>query len=365
MSNSIKDLWNKNKKEEKENSFSNDSVPVETGVYIMQLVSRDIKVYGDKNPNEQIMLGWTVIGDDKYKGKICKQFMPFEEEFMVWILRLLLSLQVDVDKYNIESYEDIGKIFDELINQHTCATIKVIEKKERKYLQNHKLAEVDEKELFPIERPTYSTSIAEEEEDVEEINIGTRVKWKDVSGNTLVGEIKEFSDNQEEAKVLFNGRKRGKNVPIEDLIVLNGEKNEDNRDNRDNRDNNNVSDNSTDNNKSDNDIAVGTKVSIDFDGEIWTAVITSIPPSGNDVQVTFDEDGTIEMIPREELIFSAKEEPVDELRVGEGVTVKIRGKDVEATIEKINDDNTAIVILPNGRDVTVKISNITKDDIVM
>ena len=139
-------LWSGAKDKAKEGGFD-DAVPLEAGVYNMQLVSVEI---GDFGSERKLMTKWAVIGDDENDETICTYWEGLEsEERLVWLQRQMMALGMDLDAISEDNMEDdVIDAYGDALADGLVARVKVIEKDGYTNMRIQKAIEWDEDELY-------------------------------------------------------------------------------------------------------------------------------------------------------------------------------------------------------------------------
>lgn len=232
-------LWGKAKEEAKKSGFS-EAVPLEAGKYTLQLFQATIGDFGDQR---QVMLKWIVIGDSDDKGVVCTTWQSLAEDRVVWLLRLLTTMGVDLDEVQPETEDDLIEVFDKLIADNTAVEGKVREKDGYTNLYINKVADVETSDLIDPEEAREALKSAgkdggksgksgksgkgkEEEEPAEEpeagddaveLNEGDTVTWKDAkTKKTRTGEVMAF-DKDDNALVRPEGEKKTVTLALDAL----------------------------------------------------------------------------------------------------------------------------------------------------
>lgn len=243
-------VWGKAREESsKGGSFGGDPVPLEVGLYNMQLVGAEIGDFGDER---KVMTKWCVVGheDEAVNGTICTKWDGLDEERIVWVQRELMSLGVDLDDKPVETEEDLQGIYDELIENQVVASVKVKESDDRKWtnMRVRKSVEVETDELVDPKEALKSQGGSsskkkskddeddedekssakssrkkekEEEEDDENVSIaeGDTIKFKHPKTKKVVqGEIVELDEKAGTATVKVEGEKKA--VEIEGDAII-------------------------------------------------------------------------------------------------------------------------------------------------
>lgn len=181
--------WNTAKETTKNDT--GDFVPVESGMYVMQITNAEIKEYGGNN-TPKIHTRWTVldVGDGcSDVGAVCHDFRAFIEiENMVWVQRQLQALGVDTKIVDIEDEQELLAIYDGLILQRTCVRVQVKEKDGYHNLYFKKVIEVDPQyQVDPDAADSYSYGA--NESPTEEIFVDSVVNWKGADGQQMTGTV--------------------------------------------------------------------------------------------------------------------------------------------------------------------------------
>jgi hypothetical protein len=292
-----------------------DAVPVDPGAYVMQLVSAEIDDYADKR---QVMLKWAVISDDENSGAICTEWEGlFDAERLVWLQRKLAALGVDLNEVSIETEKDLETLLDELINDGTCAKVRVKEKDNYINMQTRAATDVEESDLFdPEEILKGEGSAAGAEASADNANQGDAAKKPDDSGQEydfkegetvtfqhdgkeLTGVIQDFTDD-DEAKLKIDGRKRTLMKRCDDLTPAKPMSQQADEAQAANEESKGEGGDPF----KKGDLKVGDRVVVDFgsDGTV-EGEITSVPPGRKQqVQFTGDDTKEPELIPAADIV---------------------------------------------------------------
>lgn len=237
----IAGFWKKAKGEAKKGGFG-EAVPVEAGAYNMQFFHAEIGDFGDAR---KVMMCFSVLDEGDDRGKVCKCWEGLDEDRLVWLIRMLMSMGVDVDDVECETEDDLQEIFDKLAADNTVVSVKVTQKDGWTNMRVKKVVDVDSSELFDAEelakalkegesgggksskdddKPTKPAkgAKAEKAEEPEEMAIaeGDVVKFKHPKTKKATeGEIVGFDDD-DNPKVLVEGEKKPIVVPAEDVLEV-------------------------------------------------------------------------------------------------------------------------------------------------
>lgn len=231
-SNSIAKFWNKAKENGGAAAFG-DAVPLEPGKYTMQLVDRKIDDFGDQR---KIMLTWAVLDEEK-RGTLCKMWEGLDEERLVWLQRLLVSMGLDLNDLTIEDEDDLDKVFGDLIADNCVASVKVTEKDGWTNMRVQKRVEVETDELLDPEEAvksggggggggskSSSKGSSKSEAKEEPKDEGFKIDEGDVvqfmhpkTKKKAVGEIVGFDDD-DNPKIMVEGEKKAVVVPIDSVL---------------------------------------------------------------------------------------------------------------------------------------------------
>ncbi len=203
----IASAWKKKKDEAKKGG---DFIPVEDGMYVMQLAKAEFADYNDKR---KCRTQWVVIEGDEEKdrGQICNNFRGLEtEDQLMWLQRELLAMGVDIDEHEVEDEDDILAIYNELIEARHCQKIQVKTNKEGYTNMNlKKPAEVDEDETFDpdeiFKQAAKASSSSDDDGDDDDdddkdkdndevLEEGTAVAWTSKGGKALSGVVQGHDD---------------------------------------------------------------------------------------------------------------------------------------------------------------------------
>lgn len=220
-SKSLKDIWNKGKK----NAGDTELIPVDTGQYTFQLLKGEPV---DGKGNRMALLHWGVVSakEDDDVGKVCKNFYNLEDaDRIVWLQRDLKTLGIDLEEYTVESEDDLFGLIDELIEDNACALVQVVEKDGYVNMRVKKRVEVDNDELLDRDDTLAGKGGSDSDDDDDddgddsgdEFEVGDEVTWTDSKGNEKSGKITEINEDDEVATVRQEGKKRGTKVPLDDL----------------------------------------------------------------------------------------------------------------------------------------------------
>lgn len=237
MGNAIAKLWKKNKEKAKEGGFG-EAVPLDPkgGPYNMQLCAAEI---GDFGGARKVMTKWVVIGHDSENDTICTHWEGIDdEERVVWLIRMLMALGVDVDDVDIEDEDDLLAVYEKLIEDFTVAKVKVTESNGYVNMRVQKKIDVDNDDLIdPKEalkkagkgkddgdddKPAKSGKSGKsgKKEEVEEVAIdeGDTVSFKHPeTKKKITGEVVGFTDDDESAIIKVEGEKKKLTVELGDL----------------------------------------------------------------------------------------------------------------------------------------------------
>jgi len=239
----ISGLWNKARKEQKDNSFG-DAIPLDAGKYNFQIVSGTI---GDFGGQRQVMMKFCVVGDcedEGDKGKICTMWLSLAEDRIVWLARIFATMGVDLDETSVETESDIQEIMDTLVEAQTVCAGKVREKDGYTNMYLNALVNIDSDDLVDPEdvlksggkksdaKPSEKSESKkgkgkDEDEDGgedpegEEVAVGDRVSWKD-GKKTLEGEIVSF-DKDDNAVIKPDNSKVKITMALDEIEKIGGE----------------------------------------------------------------------------------------------------------------------------------------------
>lgn len=226
-------LWSA-AKEKTAGDTMGDFVPVDPGIYNMQLVAADIGEYGGAL---KLRSRWCVLDDGDDRGKICTQFDQCDtEDKMVWLIRLMKVMGIDMDSEPSDASE-LESLFVEKVSENLVCRVKVTEKEGYVNTRVQKVIEVDDSELVDpdealggkpkkaakTEKVTKGKKEEKEEEvdDADQISFeeGDKVSWENDDGDTVTGEIVGFTDD-ESAKVRADGEKKSSIKSLELLTKI-------------------------------------------------------------------------------------------------------------------------------------------------
>lgn len=351
------ELWSKARETTKEDKGFGEFVPVEPGIYNMQLVDATIDTFGDRR---KLLTKWCVVGDDDNPSAVCSQFDTIDdEERLVWLQRLLVAMGIDLDEVSIDNEDDLLDIFKGKVEEQLVCRVKVTEKEGFKNTRIQKVVEVDDSEKVDAEAVMKAAGGAkagnkgsekkskgkekEPEPDAEvSVEEGDRVSWENDDGNTVEGEIVGFADDGD-AKVREDGQKKSVIKPLEALTKLEAAEEAP---------------------AEDEPVVIKKGMKVDHNGK--SGVVTSVPPKGDQVQVTYDKTKKAAMVDRDELTID--EEVADEpeeaaaeeatIDVGSKVIATIKGKDQAGVVKSISDDGTTAKVKVGNQLIQVKVEDL-------
>lgn len=223
--------WNQARKDVGE-GFG-DFVPVDKGSYHMQLVKAEIGDFGDER---KLMHKWCVVAnDDGNNGKICTDFEGIDDpDRLVWLMRMLQALGVDLDECEVDTEDDLIAIFNDLIAERTVAKVRVTEKGGYTNMRVQKVVEIDDGDLVDPDEVFASSgrdSQSDDDDDDDDgddgdehsFSAGDEVTWTSKSGKARSGKIESVDDEEETAVVIPDGKKKGVTVDLDDLTPVAGD----------------------------------------------------------------------------------------------------------------------------------------------
>jgi hypothetical protein len=275
----MKGAWGKAREETKNDKGFGEFVPVEPGMYVMQLVGVEI---GDFGNARKLRAMYAVISDDESHGAICNDFMAIDdEERLVWLQRWLVRLGVDLDEFEPDDEDDLAELVRELIADGTCCKVKVVEKDGYTNMPVQRMVEVDEADLHDPEEALESAGVGEE---------------RPARGRGR-GTSRRRQDGDDDA---------GAEPEAQEGAALD----------------------------------VGAKVTVEYDGEPWEGEVVEVMADTDEVKVHFEGDDSDEIVPVE-LAKPVDEEPEtadqnDEVEKGDRVIVKVRGRQKTGTVQSVS-----------------------------
>lgn len=339
----VASAWNKAKDKVAEDGGDWIEVPA-GGPYPCQLVDAEIADFGGE---QKVKTKWCVVSDDEFRGKLLTNFQSIAtDESLVWIQRELIAMGVDVDSLTIEKDSDILDVYQSLIDDKVCVLVRVTENGEYLNMRVKKATEVEES-LLVDPQDAKKGKVAEEEggedEGGEEITleVGSIITFKR-KGKEAQAEVLEF--NEDEDPIVKIG-KRKVTIPSDDITDATSPESEEPEE---------PEEEGAEVESDGPQIEVGTKISADFDGEVYEGEVTSNPPGTSEVQCTFS-DGEIMMMDPTDLTVLAdeEEEPAEEAEEaeeadegefskGDLVLVKLKGSQRKASVEKFDGTHVTV-----------------------
>lgn len=355
--------WGKARETTKKDKGFGEFVPVDVGVYSMQLLEATIDSFGSKKDAVlKLRLKWGVLDDGDDRGAVCTQFEGVEgEERQQWIQRLMRNMGIDSDVIDaISDGDELLAAFQECVDNKLVCKVKVTEKDDFKNVRVQKPIDHDEDDKLNAEEVLKEAGGAKannakadkaeakgkkEEPAADEVAIGEgdRVSWEDAKGNTVEGKIVGFTQD-DSAKVQADGSKKTEIKPLDALTKLEEEAPTETDDTV---------------NEEVTVIEKGTKVL--HDGK--EATVTSTPPKTTKVQITYTKSKKVAMVERADLDVEAEEEaPAEEasaeeaatIDVGSKVLATIKGKDQAGVVKWLSDDGTEAKVKIGNQLVRVK-----------
>lgn len=384
---SVGKFWKKARKKAKQ-SGGGDYIPVDDATYLMQLVSASVGLYGKET---KLMLKFCVLDEEDY-GKVCTDFFGItSEKAFQFVVYMLQRFGVDLDELEIEDSKELEKVFTALVEEYACARVAVVttpgDQGDFRNLRVKKLVEMDEEDcvepddalkgnLIDTDSNADETEDAPEEEEPgegeeeageDELSIGDSVQWTS-RGKTFLGTIEEFED-EETAKIrrLDNNKlvkvkvdtledaPEDEDAPVESEETPEEAPEEAPPARRAKKKKKSKKKKSA---SSDDPFTVGAKVSVMYGDDPWAGEITSTPPGGAKVQVTFD-DGDIEMIEKDDIIFpDAADDGGDgeegfEGKKGDRVIVQIDGEDTAGIVHEVKGSKVIVKVRGKKKPITV------------
>ncbi len=358
-------LWGKARETTANDTSFGDAVPVEPGMYKMQLVSAEV---GDFGGTRKLLTRWCVLDDGDFQHKLCTSFDQCDTaEKLVWVQRLMVSVGIDLESCGLDddsSEDDMVALFQDKVDEQTVCKVKVTEKDG---YTNMRVKNVDEsvdesekvdpklaakgklgqaEETADEEPPKKGKGKKEEPEDepAAALEEGDRVSWENEDGETVEGEVVALTDN-DDAKVREDGQKKSVLKPLDALTKIDAEV-----------------ETPAEEEPAAQELEKGSDVT--HNGK--AATVTSVPPKGTKVQVTYDKTKKVAMVERDELELVApepEETPAEEegatIEVGSKVIATIKGKDKAGVVKSIDEENGTAKVKVGNELIKVEISDLS------
>ena len=354
----IAKAWAKKKDEAKKGG---DFIPVEDGMFVMQIVKAEIADYGEKR---KCRTQWYVLESDieKERGLICNGFRGLEtEDHLMWLQRELLAMGVDLDEQQVEDEDDILAIYHELIEARHCQRMQVKTNKEGySNLKFKKPAEVDEDDTIDLDEVFKESATAQASKDDDDddddkdggdeaLAEGVAVGWTSKAGKALTGVV-QGEDDDGGVLVKIDGKDRVVTKDREQLTVILPESKDD---------------------EDEDDPATGAVVGDPdpdepSDDESPYASMKKKALKAlcdeRDIIVKRSEQGDKEALIR--LLTEADEKEVDggddtEIEEGDAVICTIKGKECPGTVKSVDEnEKTAKVKLDSGKTKVVPFADV-------
>lgn len=303
----MKGMWGKARDTTKGDG-GGDFIPVEPGMYVMQIVGAEI---GEYNKARKMWVKFAVVSDDENHGAICNDFMQIDtEEKLVWLQRFLVAMGVDLDEYEIEDENDLLDLVHELIDERRCARVQVTEKDGYTNMRVRKLVDADEDDLH---------------DPKEALKGGSQGRGGDDDDEDEDGEEPEEGEDEEEPDEEDEGGE-GK-------------------------------------------FEVGDAVTVEYDGVPWDGEVKAVMDETDELEVHFPEDGSTEVVAKElatkvegdgEEAGEEEEEGGDEIEKGDRVIADVKGKKKSGVVQSVSKKNETckVKLDKTGKVVTVDFEDV-------